>query len=89
MSSTDAATALTELARAATWGLMKGGDLDTLEDGKAALLLRWDIIDAAARAGIIIDRESAGIGEIYTRTELEGPVSDFRPRNPATGRIVR
>ncbi|MBY4383749.1 MULTISPECIES: hypothetical protein [unclassified Rhodococcus (in: high G+C Gram-positive bacteria)] len=88
MSNTDAATELAELARAATWGLMKGGDLDTFEDGRAALLLRWDIIDAAARVGIIIDREGAGIGEIYTRTELEGLVRDFRPRDPDTGRIV-
>ncbi|MDJ0005539.1 hypothetical protein QM616_22705 [Rhodococcus fascians] len=72
MNETNAVAELTELARKATWGLMKGGDLDCFEDGKAALLLRWDILDAAARVGIeAVDRVQHGIGEIYTRAEIE------------------
>lgn len=85
----DAVEELTELARAATWGLMKGGDVDSFEDGREVRLLRWDIIDAAARLGITIDREQAGIGEVYTRAEIENSIRDFRPGNPDTGRIVQ
>lgn len=60
-----------ELARAAAWGLVKGGHLDSLDEvGSATLLLRHDILDAAARAGIHIDTEAEGIGAIYGRDEL-------------------
>ncbi|PND54135.1 hypothetical protein CRM90_29735 [Mycobacterium sp. ENV421] len=62
---------LAELARAAAWGLAKGGDLDSLEDGRAALTQRLDILDAAERAGIVIDLSEHGIGTIYTRAEIE------------------
>lgn len=72
MSETTTATeALTELARTAAWGLVKGGDLDNRShDGDAALLVRLDILDAAAAAGIHINTDEHGIGEIYTRAEL-------------------
>ncbi|MGB2720454.1 MAG: hypothetical protein WBC54_11960 [Rhodococcus sp. (in: high G+C Gram-positive bacteria)] len=70
MNNSDATTELTELARQAAWGLMKGGDLDTSGDGRTTLLLRLDILDAATRAGIVIDRAAHGIGLIYTRNEL-------------------
>lgn len=73
MSETITATeALTELARSAAWGLVKGGDLDSLREvGDAALRIRLDILDAAASAGIHIDLDDHGIGEIYTREELD------------------
>lgn len=72
MSDTTATEALRELARTAAWGLAKGGDLDSLAaDGTAALLERLDILDAAAAAGIHIDLDEHGIGEIYSRAELE------------------
>ncbi|MCZ9635318.1 hypothetical protein [Rhodococcus sp. BH5] len=76
MSKPDAVTELTELARAAAWGLMKGGHLDCIEDGRGVLLLRWDILDAAARVGIDIKREQEGIGAVYTRAELEGHIEN-------------
>lgn len=63
---------LAELARGAAWGLMKGGHLDTWEDGKTALSLRLDILEAAERAGIRIDLDGEGIGTIYTRAEVDG-----------------
>ncbi|NKS85636.1 hypothetical protein GS894_23860 [Rhodococcus hoagii] len=90
MSDSDATRELTELARRAAWGLVMGGDLDSLrEDGRAALLERWNILDAAERAGITVDLKAEGIGEIYSREFLEGLVQDFRPRDPRTGRVVR
>lgn len=36
------------------------------------VLLRLDILEAAARAGISIDLKSEGIGVIYMRDELTG-----------------
>ncbi|GAA2809982.1 hypothetical protein GCM10010533_55530 [Mycolicibacterium pallens] len=63
---------LAELARQAAWGLMKGGHLDMWEDGKAALSQRLDTLEAAERAGIHIDRAAEGIGQIYTRAEVDG-----------------
>ncbi|WP_285185302.1 hypothetical protein [Rhodococcus sp. MEB041] len=89
MSNTDAVTELSELARRAAWGLMKGGDLDAMDSGKNTLLLRLDILEAAARAGIVVDLDEHGIGTIYTREELTELDKDFRPRDPATGRVVR
>ncbi|MEZ0355447.1 hypothetical protein [Mycobacterium sp. SA01] len=71
-SNSTAEAELAELARQAAWGLMKGGDLDTWDEGKHALSLRLDILDAAKRAGIHINRAAAGIGEIYTRAEVDG-----------------
>lgn len=72
MSKISATEALTELARAAAWGLVKGGDLDSRQqDGDAALIERHNILDAAASAGIRIDYDGDGIGEIYSRSELE------------------
>lgn len=62
---------LTELARGAAWGLAKGGDLDALHAGKAALTLRLDILEAAERAGIVINLAEHGIGRIYSRTEVD------------------
>jgi len=62
MNKPDAVTELTELARAAACGLMKGGHLDCLEDGRGVLLLRWDVLDAAARAGIDLNRKQEGSG---------------------------
>lgn len=70
MSNSEATAELTELARQAAWGLVKGGDLDASGDGRTTLLLRLDILDAAARAGIVIDPAEHGIGLIYTRDEL-------------------
>lgn len=58
-------------ARAAAWGLAKGGDLDSRGDGKAALVEGVRILEAAERAGIYIDLESEGIGAIYTRAEID------------------
>ncbi|MCV7375700.1 hypothetical protein H5P33_23540 [Mycolicibacterium arabiense] len=72
MSNSTAEAELAELARGAAWGLAKGGDLDSWEDGKAALDLRLDIIEAAERAGIRIDLAKVGIGTIYTRAEVRG-----------------
>ncbi|ARE38127.1 hypothetical protein A0W34_32155 (plasmid) [Rhodococcus sp. BH4] len=72
MSDAEATVQLSELARQAAWGLVKGGHLDALEDGKATLLLRLDILEAAASAGITIGLEHEGIGVIYTRDELTG-----------------
>lgn len=73
MSETTAAEALTELARVASWGLVKGGDLDSrARDGDAALIERLNILDAAAGAGIQINRDEHGIGAIYSRRDLEG-----------------
>lgn len=89
MSNTDAVAELTELALQAAWGLTKGGDLDSLDSGKKTLLLRLDILDAASRAGIVVDLAQHGIGTIYTREELTELDRDFRPRDPATGRVVR
>ncbi|MCM3897087.1 hypothetical protein ND991_17925 [Gordonia sputi] len=92
MGDTDATQELTELARRAAWGLAKGGDLDALGPGNSnreVLLERWDVLDAARRAGIEIDLDAHGIGEIYSREYLEGLVTDFRPRDPDTGQIVR
>lgn len=80
-----AAQELAELARGAAWGLAKGGDLDSSTDGKAALLERLDILDAAKRAGIHIDLADHGIGRIYTRTEVESaatPTSDASETKP-------
>lgn len=51
---------------------MKGGHLDMWEDGKAALSQRLDTLEAAERAGIHIDRAAEGIGQIYTRAEVDG-----------------
>lgn len=34
--------------------------------------IRLDILDAAASAGIHIDLDENGIGEIYTREDLNG-----------------
>jgi hypothetical protein len=62
---------LTELARQAAWGLMKGGDLDMAYVGKAALNERLAILEAAERAGIVIDLDAEGIGTIYTRAEVD------------------
>ena len=62
---------LTELARGAAWGLAKGGDLDALHAGKAALNQRLDILEAAERAGIVINLAEHGIGRIYTRAEVD------------------
>ncbi|WP_156666031.1 hypothetical protein [Rhodococcus qingshengii] len=70
MSDAEATVQLTELARQAAWGLVKGGHLDALGDGKATLLLRWDILEAAAKAGVTVDLKNEGIGVIYTRDEL-------------------
>jgi hypothetical protein len=67
------AAELTELARTAAWGLAKGGHLDSLEDGKAALVERLNILEAAERAGIYIDLEEHGIGR-----DLH-PCGDRRP----------
>jgi len=68
-----AAEALAQLAWGAAWGLVKGGDLDSrAEVGDAALRIRLDILDAAASAGIHIDLDENGIGEIYTREDLNG-----------------
>jgi hypothetical protein len=44
---------------------------NSLEDGKAALLERLDILEAAERAGIYIDLKEHGIGAIYTRAEID------------------
>jgi hypothetical protein len=71
-SKTTAEGELAELARTAAWGLMKGGDLDTWTDGKKALSLRLDILEAAERVGIRIDLDGEGIGRIYTRAEVDG-----------------
>jgi hypothetical protein len=71
MSNSTPAEELDELARAAAWGLAKGGHLDSLEDGKAALVERLNILEAAERAGIYIDLQEHGIGTIYTRTEVD------------------
>lgn len=71
MNDSTAHTELSELARKAAWGLVKGGDLDALSDGRPALRDRLDVLDAAARAGIHIDLEAHGIGEIYTRAEID------------------
>jgi hypothetical protein len=70
MSNSTPAAELAELARAAAWGLAKGGHLDSLEDGKAALVERLNILEAAERAGIYIDLKEHGIGAIYTRAEI-------------------
>jgi hypothetical protein len=68
-----AAEVLANLAWGAAWGLVKGGDLDSRgELGDAVLRLRLDILDAAASAGIHIDLVEHGIGEIYTREDLDG-----------------
>ncbi len=72
-SSTPAAD-LAELARGAAWGLAKGGHLDSWEDGKAALFIRLDILEAAERAGIHVDLKGEGIGSIYTRAEVNALV---------------
>ncbi|WP_179475341.1 hypothetical protein [Mycolicibacterium vinylchloridicum] len=71
-SKSTAVAELTELARQAAHGLMKGGHLDMWEDGKAALRQRLDILEAAERAGIPIDPAAEGIGRIYTRAEVDG-----------------
>lgn len=72
-----AAGELAELARAAAWGLTKGGDLDSFSDGRPALRSRLDVLEAAERAGIHIDLDEHGIGAIYSRSEVEtsDPVS--------------
>lgn len=62
---------LTELARGAAWGLAKGGDLDARHARKAALAQRLDILEAAERAGIVINLAEHGIGRIYTRAEVD------------------
>lgn len=62
---------LAELARGAAWGLAKGGDLDALDAGKAVLTERLNILEAAGRAGIVINLGEHGIGEIYTRAEID------------------
>lgn len=74
MSETTTATeALTELARAAPWGLVKGGDLDSRsDDGDAALRVRLDILEAAAAGGIQFDTDENRICESYTGAELGG-----------------
>ncbi|MFI8976514.1 hypothetical protein ACIGO9_26760 [Nocardia asteroides] len=78
MTNSDAAAAeLAELARQAAWGLMKGGHLDMAEDGRVALAVRLSILEAAERAGIRVDRAEHGIGDIYTREEIEA-----LPRHP-------
>lgn len=71
MSANTSTEELAELARGAAWGLAKGGDLDSLEEGKAALSQRLDILDAAERAGLVINLDEHGIGEIYTRAEID------------------
>lgn len=71
MSDNTSTEELTELARGAAWGLAKGGDLDALHAGKAALTQRLDILDAAERAGIVINLAQQGIGRIYTREEVD------------------
>lgn len=71
MSDTTSTEELTELARGAAWGLAKGGDLDARHAGKAALTQRLDILDAAERAGIVINLAEHGIGRIYTRAEVD------------------
>ncbi|WP_301123510.1 hypothetical protein [Mycolicibacterium fortuitum] len=81
--SSTAATELAELARTAAWGLVKGGDLDSFaEDGKAALLERLDILEAAQRAGVPVDLDAHGIGRIYIRAEVEsaGRNGEGKPR---------
>lgn len=89
MSDTTATPDLAERARAAAWGLAKGGHLDALDDAPREVLLeRWDILDQAADAGITINLEAEGIGEIYSREFLEG-LTDYTPRSPDTGRRVR
>jgi hypothetical protein len=71
MSNSTPAAELAELARAAAWGLAKGGHLDSLEDGRAVLVERLNILDAAERAGIYIDLKEHGIGAVYTRAEID------------------
>lgn len=71
MSDNTSTEELTELARCAAWGLAKGGDLDARHAGKAALAQRLDILDAAERAGIVINLAEHGIGRIYTRAEVD------------------
>lgn len=60
-----------ESAWSAAWGLCKGGDLDASDAGKAELLKRLDILEAAELFGVHIDLEAVGIGRIYTRAEIE------------------
>lgn len=71
LSDTTCTEELTELARGAAWGLAKGGDLDALHAGTAALAQRLDILEAAERAGIVINLAEHGIGKIYTRAEVD------------------
>lgn len=71
MSNGTPAAELAELARAAAWGLAKGGHLDALEDGKGTLVERLNILEAAERADIHIDLDEHGIGTIYTRAEID------------------
>ena len=71
MGDTKSTEELTELARGAAWGLAKGGDLDARHAGKAALAQRLDILEAAERAGIVINLADHGIGRIYTRAEVD------------------
>lgn len=71
MSDTTSTEELAELARGAAWGLAKGGDLDARHAGKVALTQRLDILDAAERAGIVINLAEHGIGRIYTRAEVD------------------
>lgn len=71
MSANTSTEELTELARGAAWGLAKGGDLDARHAGKAALTQRLDILEAAERAGIVINLTEHGIGRIYTRAEVD------------------
>jgi hypothetical protein len=66
MTNSTPAAELGELARAAAWGLAKGGHLDSLEDGKGALVERLNILEAAERAGIYIDLDEPGTDAIYT-----------------------
>jgi hypothetical protein len=70
MSNSTPAAELAELAHGAAWGLAKGGHLDSLEDGKAALVERLNILEAE-RAGIYIELKEHGIGVIYTRAEID------------------
>jgi hypothetical protein len=71
MSNSTPAAELAELARAAAWGLAKGGDLDSVAAVKAALVERLNIIEAAESPGIYIDLKEHVIGEIYTRAEID------------------
>ena len=66
---------LTELARKATWHLVKGGDLDSIYEmpPRCQIMygdLCWDVIDTMSELGLKVDRKGEGVGEIYTRDDI-------------------